>query len=85
MDQRDDTVRLTEAVIGLEQAVSGMATVLEQHGRMLQRLLDASAAAPQEETQLHELILALIARLDAQAGVLGRMEAGLGKVGRGGG
>jgi hypothetical protein len=81
MDQRDDMVRLTEAMIGLEQAVSGMAGILEQHGRMLQRLLDASMAAPAEETQLHELILTLIARLDVQAGVLGRMEAGLGKVG----
>ena len=81
MSQRDDTARLTEAVIGLEQAVTGMAGILEQHGRMLQRLLNASVTEPAEEMQLHRLILALVARLDAQAGVLERMEAGLEKVG----
>ena len=80
MDQGGDTARLTEAVIGLEQAVTGIAAVLEQHGRILCRLLDASVTAPAEETQLHELILALIARLDAQARVLRRMEDGFGRI-----
>jgi len=60
-------------------AVSGIAAVLEQHGAMLQRLLETSTAAPAEETRLHELILALIGRLDAQSGVLGRLEAGFGR------
>ncbi len=60
--------------------MSGIAAVLEQHGAMLQRLLEVSTAAA-EETRLHELILALIGRLDAQAGVLGRLEAGFGQIG----
>lgn len=62
----------------MEQAVSSIAVVLEQHGAMLQGLLEVSTAAPAEETRLHELILALIGRLDAQAGVLRRPEAGFG-------
>jgi len=81
MSGRDDEARLTEAVLGLEQAVSGIAAVLDQHGAMLQRLLEVSTAAPAEETRLHELVLALIARLDAQAGVLERLEAGFGQIG----
>jgi len=44
-------------------------------------VLEVSTAAPAEETRLHELILALIGRLDAQAGVLGRPEAGFGQIG----
>jgi len=47
---------------------------------LLQRLLEVSTAAA-EETRLHELILALIGRLDAQAGVLGRLEGGFGQIG----
>ena len=81
MDQKSDTARLLEAVIGLEQAVSGMAVVLEQQGRMLHQLVEASMTPQEEETRLHQLILALITRLDTQAGVLGRVEDGLGKVG----
>jgi len=42
-------------------------------------LLEVSTAAPAEETRLYELILALIGRLDAQAGVLGRPGAGSGR------
>ncbi len=47
---------------------------------LLQRLLEVSTAAA-DETRLHELILALIGRLDAQAGVLGRLEPGFGQIG----
>ena len=35
---------------------------------------------PQEKSQLHELILALIGRLDVQAEQLQRIEAGLGQI-----
>jgi len=80
MSGRDEGARLTKAVIRLEQAVSGIAAVLEQHGQMLQRLLETSTTAPAEEMRLHERILALIGLLDAQAGVLGRMEAGFGQI-----
>lgn len=64
-DRQGELARLMEAVVGLEQAVSGMAAVLEQQGRMMQRLLDASTTAPEEDARLHELVVALVRRLDA--------------------
>lgn len=54
-------------VVGLERVVSGIAVMQEQYGWMLGQLLDAVAAEADEESRLHELILALIGRLDAQA------------------
>ncbi len=45
------------------------------------RVLDASAAAPPEEGQLYELLVALIGRLDRQAEMLGRVEKGMGQIG----
>ena len=80
MGDREETARLVEAVAGLEQAVSGIAVVLGQHGRMLRQLLDAATAEPEEETELHALMVKLIGRLDQQAGMLRRMEDGFGQV-----
>lgn len=76
-----EAARIADAVVGLERAVSGIAVVQEQHGWMLGQLLDAAAAEPEEESRLHELIMALIGRLDAQAEQLQRMEARLGQIG----
>ena len=81
MSGRDETARIADAVVGLQQAVSGIAVVQEQHSWMLGQLLDAAAAEPEEENRLHELILALIGRLNAQAEQLQRMEVGLGQIG----
>lgn len=53
--------------------------ILEQHRRMLQRLLEL--AAKPEEARLDELNVVLIGHLDRQAGILQRMEAWLGQIG----
>ena len=42
MNQPDEVARLVEAVSGLEQAVTGIAAILEGHGEMLARLLAAA-------------------------------------------
>lgn len=76
-DERGEVGRLAGAVEDLAQAVEGIGAVLEQQGWMLRQLLDAAVTAPQAEVPLHELLVALIGRLDAQAGVLGRVEKGL--------
>ncbi len=80
-DERGEVARLAGAVESLAQAVEGMGAVLEQQGWMLRQLLDAALTAPKVEVPLHELLVALIGRLDAQAGVLGRVEKGLGQIG----
>ena len=80
-DERGEVARLAGAVEGLAQAVEGIGAVLEQQGWMLRRLLEASTTVPKEEVRLHELLVALIGRLDAQAEVLGRVEKELGQVG----
>lgn len=51
--------------------------MLEQQGWMLRHLLEAAVTVPKAEVPLHELLVTLIWRLDAQAGVLGRVEKGL--------
>ena len=76
-DERGEVARLAGAVEDLAQAVEGIGAVLEQQGWMLRQLLDAAVTAPKAEVPLHELLVALIGRLDAQAGVLGRVEKGL--------
>ena len=80
-DERGEVARLTGAVEDLAQAVEGIGAVLEQQGWMLRQLLDAAVTAPKAEVPLHDLLLALIGRLDEQARVLGRVEKGLGSVG----
>ena len=81
MGGQDEAAQLAEAVAGLERAVGQVAAILEQHGRMLQRLLEM-AAKPEEDTpRLDELVVALIGRLDRQAGILERMEARFGQIG----
>ncbi len=82
--------RLVGAVEDLTQAVEGIGAVLEQQGWMLRQLLDAAVTAPKAEVSLHELLVALTGRLDAQARMLVRVEKGLegigdaaGRVGRG--
>ncbi len=79
--QRDEgeMARLTEAVLGLEGSVSGLAAVLEQQGEMLRALLELAAAKP-GESRLDELLVALIGRLDRHATAVERMEAALGKI-----
>ena len=81
MSGQDESAQLAEAVAALGQAMGGIAAILEQHGRMLQRLPEM-AAKPEEDTPLlEELSVALIDRLDRQAGILERMEARFGQIG----
>ncbi len=74
MSQPDDVARLAEAVSGLEQAIGGIAAILEGHGELLARLLEAAEEKPQEETETQRLLKALIGRLDQQQGTLQRIE-----------
>jgi hypothetical protein len=78
MSQSDDVARLAEAVSGLEQAIGGIAAILEGHGEMLTRLLEAAEEKPPEETETQRLLKALIGRLDQQQGTLQRIEKGIG-------
>ena len=81
MSQPDELARLAEAVNGLEQAISGIAAILEGHGELLARLLEAAEEKPPEETETQRLLKALIGRLDQQYGTLQRIEKGVGTVG----
>jgi hypothetical protein len=42
MSETDDVARFAEAVSGLEQAIGGIAVILEGHGELLARLLDGA-------------------------------------------
>jgi hypothetical protein len=81
MSHPDDLVRLAEAVSGLEQAIGGIAAILEGHGELLARLLEAAEEKPPEETETQLLLKALISRLDQQQGTLQRIEQGIMVVG----
>lgn len=83
MSPSDDVARLAEAVSGLEQAIGGIAAILEGHGEMLARLLEAAEEKPPEESEIHGLLQALIGRLDQQHGTLQRIEKGIATVGEG--
>ena len=82
MNQPDEVARLVEAVSGLEQAVTGIAAILEGHGEMLARLLAVAEEKPPEQAEMHELIRALTSLLRKQQGTLQRIEAGIGTVGK---
>jgi hypothetical protein len=81
MSEPDDVARLAEAVSGLEQAIGGIAAILEGHGELLALLLEAAEEKPPEETETQRLLKALIGRLDQQQGMLLRIERGIGIVG----
>ncbi len=74
----DQVARLTEAVLALEQPVSGMAAVLEQQGHMLRALLELAAGV--KDGRLDELLVALIGRLDAHASAMKRVEDGVNRL-----
>jgi hypothetical protein len=78
MSEPDDLARLTEAVSGLEQAIGGIAAILEGHGELLARLLEAAEKKPPEETETQRLLKALIGRLDQQHQTLQRLDVGVG-------
>jgi hypothetical protein len=80
MTQPNDVARLAEAVSGLEQAVGGIAAILEGYGELLARLLEAAEEKPPKETETQRLLKALIGRLDQQQGTLERIERGIGSV-----
>jgi hypothetical protein len=82
MSQSNDLARLAEAASGLEQAIGGIAEILEGHGELLARLLRAAEEKPQEETETLRLLKALIGRLDQQQGMLQQIEKGIGVVGK---
>jgi hypothetical protein len=77
MSQLDEVARLVEAVSGLEQAIAGIAAILEGHGKMLARLVEAAEETPPDGRELNQLLRALIGRLDQQQAMLQRMEKGL--------
>jgi len=81
MSGQSETTQLVETVAGLERVMGQVAVILQQHGQMLRELLEAAAVRPKEESGLDELVLALIGRMDRQAGLLERMEARFGQVG----
>jgi hypothetical protein len=81
MSQSDEMARLIDAVSGLEQAVTGIAVILEGHGEMLARLLEAAEEPPPEETVTQQLLRALIGRLDQQQKTLNSIETGIGAFG----
>ncbi len=83
MSQSDDLARLAEAVSGLEQAIGGIAAILEGHGELLARLLAAAEERPPEETETQRLLKALIGRLEQQQATLQRIEKGIGAIGEG--
>jgi hypothetical protein len=76
-----DGERLVEAVLGLERSMGGIATILEQQGEKLDRLLELVATPAGEEQRLHALLEALIRRLDVQEQTLRRVEAGFRQIG----
>ena len=78
MNQPNEAARIADAVSGLEQAIAGIAAILEGHGEMLGRLLAAAEDKPPEEAQMHVLLRALIGRLDRQQQTLESIEAGIG-------
>ena len=82
MNQPGQVARLVEAVSGLEQAVTGIAAILEGHGEMLARLLAAAEEKPPEQAEMHELIRALTSLLRQQQEALQRIEKGIGTVGQ---
>jgi hypothetical protein len=77
MSEPDDLARLTEAVSGLEQAIGGIAAILEGHSELLARLLEAAEEKLPEETETQRLLKALIGRLDQQQSTLQRIEKGV--------
>jgi small-conductance mechanosensitive channel len=81
MSQPDELARLAEAVSGLEQAISGIAAILEGHGELLARLLEAAEEKPPDETETQQLLKSLISKLDQQQGTLQRIEKGMETVG----
>jgi hypothetical protein len=70
MSEPDDLARLAEAVSGLEQAIGGIAAILEGHGELLARLLEAAEEKPPEETETLRLLKTLIGLLDQQQELL---------------
>ncbi len=82
MSQSDDLARLAEAVSGLEQAIGGIAAILEGHCELLARLVEAAEEKPPEESETQRLLKALIGRLDQQQGMLQRIEKGIAVVGK---
>jgi hypothetical protein len=68
MSEPGDLARLAEAVSGLEQAIGGIAAILEGHGALLARLLEAAEEKPPEETETQRLLKALVGRVGSAAG-----------------
>ena len=75
--QEEGAAAIVEAVIGLEQAIGGVTQVLALHSQMLAELLALAQEKPPEESELEMLVRALVARLDAQSGMLNRIEKGI--------
>ncbi len=81
MSEPDDVARLAEAMSCLEQAIGGIAAILEGHGELLARLLEAAEEKPPDESETQRLLTALIGRLDQQQGILNRIDKGIGTIG----
>ena len=75
--QEEGAAAIVEAVTGLEQAMRGIEQILTLHSQMLAELLALAREKPPEESELEMLVRALVARLDAQSGMLNRIEKGI--------
>ena len=77
MDGQEGAAAIVEAVSGMEQAIGAITQILALHGQMLAELLALAREKPSEESELEKLVKALVARLDAQSGMLNRIEKGI--------
>ena len=76
MDGQEGAAAIVEAVTGMEQAMRGIEQILTLHSQMLAELLTLAREKPPEESEFEMLVRALVARLDAQNGILNRIEKG---------
>ncbi len=78
---RGDIADLTASVETLSQGLRLMLETQETHTEMLTALLKA-AAKPDEESELEILLARIVAGLEVQTESLGRLEIGIGRMGR---
>ena len=74
MSQPDEVARLVEAVSGLEQAVTGIAAILEGHGEMLARLLAAGQALTEGALRSLDLLSSWQRPEDGRSSICLRMQ-----------
>ena len=78
---RGDIADLAASVDALSQGLTLLVATQATHTEMLTALLKA-AARPEEETELEILLARIVAGLEVQTESLGRLEFGIGRMGR---